>query len=325
MFPYANEQIKIEEEIVKVEPIEIVPLSKYEVNVESYLEENQYESIKLEKLPTNTEEDPEESKPSLNFIRSNLKYDTEDSELVADEWKQVNMIANEVTIKNEYETDTIYKDEKEKIDDYMLSERKECDREIILSNSTDSGTWLQHIAASEEDGTYLKMENDTRKEPSIIDSDNPETIRSKKKPHHCCTLTEDLVNELLGDGCLSDLEFSDEEVEPEINVFGLLEEEVQQGNLPISDDDRLGEMQFHGTGTIMLNRVHNHEKLDLKKDSSVKGGDIVQLTSEDVALVKWKENRIVLMASNCIGGDQTSTIARWDKKSRHSSRLLLRR
>ncbi|KAG5891733.1 hypothetical protein JTB14_000336 [Gonioctena quinquepunctata] len=40
----------------------------------------------------------------------------------------------------------------------------------------------------------------------------------------------------VGDGCLSDLEFSVEEVEPEINVCGLLQEEVQQENLPIRDD-----------------------------------------------------------------------------------------
>lgn len=80
--------------------------------------------------------------------------------------------------------------------------------------------------------------------------------------------------------------------------------------------DRLGEMQLHGTGTIMLNRVHNHKKLDLKKDSSMKRGDIVQFTSKDVALVKWKDNRAVLMASNCTGGNQTSTIPRWDKKSK---------
>ncbi|KAG5861830.1 hypothetical protein JTB14_029030 [Gonioctena quinquepunctata] len=58
----------------------------------------------------------------------------------------------------------------------------------------------------------------------------------------------------------------------------------------------LGEMQLHGTGTIILNRVHNHKKLDLKKDSSMK-----------VASVKWRDPRAYLMASDCTGGDQTST------------------
>ncbi|KAG5881356.1 hypothetical protein JTB14_037098 [Gonioctena quinquepunctata] len=75
-------------------------------------------------------------------------------------------------------------------------------------------------------------------------------------------------------------------------------------------------MQLHGTGTIMLNRVHNHKKLDLKKDLSMKHGDIVQFTSEDVTSVKWKDNRAILMSSNCTDGDQTSTIPRWDKKSK---------
>ncbi|KAG5866243.1 hypothetical protein JTB14_017894 [Gonioctena quinquepunctata] len=66
----------------------------------------------------------------------------------------------------------------------------------------------------------------------------------------------------------------------------------------------------------MLNRVHNHKKLDLKKDSSMKHGDIVQFSSEEVALVKLKDNRAVLMAFNCTGGDQTSSIPKWDKKSK---------
>ncbi|KAG5884267.1 hypothetical protein JTB14_021324 [Gonioctena quinquepunctata] len=83
-------------------------------------------------------------------------------------------------------------------------------------------------------------------------------------------------------------------------------------------------MQLHGSGRIMLNRVYNHKKLDLMKDSSMKRGDIVQFTSEDMALVKWKDNRAVLMASNCTDGDQTSTIPGGTRKARHSSRLLLR-
>ncbi|KAG5862597.1 hypothetical protein JTB14_017174 [Gonioctena quinquepunctata] len=70
--------------------------------------------------------------------------------------------------------------------------------------------------------------------------------------------------------------------------------------------DRLKEMQLHDTGTIMLNRVHNHKKLDRKKYSSMKRGDILQFTSEDEASVKCKDNR----ASNYTGGDQTSTISR---------------
>ncbi|KAG5872991.1 hypothetical protein JTB14_023107 [Gonioctena quinquepunctata] len=66
--------------------------------------------------------------------------------------------------------------------------------------------------------------------------------------------------------------------------------------------DRLREKQLHGTGTIMLNQNHNHKKLNLKEDSSMKRGDIVQCTSEDVALVKWWDNRTVLMAPNSIPG-----------------------
>lgn len=74
--------------------------------------------------------------------------------------------------------------------------------------------------------------------------------------------------------------------------------------------DRLSEMQLHGTGTIMLNRVPGHKNLDLKKDSSMKRGDVVQFTSQDVVLVKWKDNKGVLAASNCTGGDETTEVSR---------------
>lgn len=80
--------------------------------------------------------------------------------------------------------------------------------------------------------------------------------------------------------------------------------------------DRLNSMQLHGTGTIMLNRIPDHKKLNLKKDGAMKRGDILQFTSGDVALVKWKDNKGVLMASNCTGGNQTSSITRWDKKQK---------
>lgn len=71
--------------------------------------------------------------------------------------------------------------------------------------------------------------------------------------------------------------------------------------------DLLREMQLHGTGTIMFNRVLNHKKLDLKKDQSMKRREF---TSQDVASVKWKDNRAILMIFNCTGGNQTSFISR---------------
>lgn len=75
----------------------------------------------------------------------------------------------------------------------------------------------------------------------------------------------------------------------------------------------------------MLNRILNHKKLDLKKNSSIERGEIVQFTSEDVALVKWKDNRAVLMASNCNGRNSTSSILGGTKKTSDSSMLLFRK
>ncbi|KAG5879839.1 hypothetical protein JTB14_008820 [Gonioctena quinquepunctata] len=99
-------------------------------------------------------------------------------------------------------------------------------------------------------------------------------------------------------------------------------EDVSGGPAVILGSASLEEMQLHGTGTIMLNRSHNHKKLDLKKDSSMKRGDIVQFTAEDVALVKWRDPRVYLMASNYTGGDQTSTLSRWDEKSKAVFQVL---
>ncbi|KAG5874696.1 hypothetical protein JTB14_015427 [Gonioctena quinquepunctata] len=59
------------------------------------------------------------------------------------------------------------------------------------------------------------------------------------------TEVEDLVNDTLCYGCLSDPKLSDEEVEPEINVFEQLEEEKQQKILPISDDSLIQILMFH--------------------------------------------------------------------------------
>lgn len=67
-------------------------------------------------------------------------------------------------------------------------------------------------------------------------------------------------------------------------------------------------MQLHGTGTIMLNRIPDHKKINLTQDRATKQSDIVHFTSDAVALVQWKDNRGVLMASNCAGGNQTLLI-----------------
>lgn len=48
----------------------------------------------------------------------------------------------------------------------------------------------------------------------------------------------------------------------------------------------------------------------------MKRGDVIQYVSGEVTLVKWKDSNIVLMASNCTGGDNVSYVPRWDKKQK---------
>lgn len=77
--------------------------------------------------------------------------------------------------------------------------------------------------------------------------------------------------------------------------------------------ERLQQLNLHGTGTIMLNRISERRSLNLKADNRMQRGESQQFCCDDVVIVKWKDNKSVLMISNCTGADDTIQIKRWDK------------
>lgn len=80
--------------------------------------------------------------------------------------------------------------------------------------------------------------------------------------------------------------------------------------------ERLQQMGLHGTGTIMMNRVNERKNLNFKPDNKMKRGESQQFVCDELALVKWKDNKSVMMISNCTGADQTSLVKRWDKANK---------
>lgn len=79
--------------------------------------------------------------------------------------------------------------------------------------------------------------------------------------------------------------------------------------------EELTNLGYHGTGTIMLNRVPDRQQLKFKDDKKMKRGDIegCQRVSNDVVLVKWKDSKAVFTASNCTGGTAIDLVKRYNK------------
>ncbi|CAK1593102.1 unnamed protein product [Parnassius mnemosyne] len=77
--------------------------------------------------------------------------------------------------------------------------------------------------------------------------------------------------------------------------------------------EELTKMDYHGTRTIMLNRVPDRQQLKFKDDKKMTRGEIEQRVSNDVVLVKWKDSKAVLTASNCTGGTATDIVKRYNK------------
>lgn len=80
--------------------------------------------------------------------------------------------------------------------------------------------------------------------------------------------------------------------------------------------ERLQHLNLHGTGTIMMNRISERKNLSFKADNRMLRGESQQFVCDDLALVKWKDNKPVMMISNCTGSDNISTVKRWDKNSK---------
>lgn len=74
---------------------------------------------------------------------------------------------------------------------------------------------------------------------------------------------------------------------------------------------------YHGTGTIMANRIPNRQQLSFKEDKKMSRGEVDQRISDDIVLVKWKDSKAVLVASNCTGGTGIDIVQRYEKKEKH--------
>ncbi|KAH7956057.1 hypothetical protein HPB52_005793 [Rhipicephalus sanguineus] len=79
--------------------------------------------------------------------------------------------------------------------------------------------------------------------------------------------------------------------------------------------DELLKKGIDGTGTIMANRVRS---VRFRGDAEMKQGDLDELTQNDeVAIVKWKDSRTVLLASTCAGATNVQPVKRWSKKEKY--------
>lgn len=73
--------------------------------------------------------------------------------------------------------------------------------------------------------------------------------------------------------------------------------------------------QIDGTGTLTTNRFKGYT---FTKDSQMRRGDFEETVNAErnVCVVKWKDNKSVLMTSTCLGAQPVENVQRWDKSSK---------
>lgn len=79
--------------------------------------------------------------------------------------------------------------------------------------------------------------------------------------------------------------------------------------------DKLNTLRLHGTGTVMMNRIPERKNIDFKQDRQMHRGESQQFVCDDTVVVKWMDNKSVLVASNCTSADDTTFVKRWDRNS----------
>ncbi|KAK2720891.1 hypothetical protein QYM36_004694 [Artemia franciscana] len=82
--------------------------------------------------------------------------------------------------------------------------------------------------------------------------------------------------------------------------------------------ERLSEMGLYGTGTIRSNRLQG-ARLETDSDMKKRGrGSFCEVvaSSGDTCLVKWMDNRSVILASNMIGSGAVNKVRRWCKQTK---------
>ncbi|CAG4945853.1 unnamed protein product [Parnassius apollo] len=89
-------------------------------------------------------------------------------------------------------------------------------------------------------------------------------------------------------------------------------------SLPLMQE--LQKRNMDGTGTLMMNRFNTKKsKYELKKDAAMKRGEYEEIVRADekICILKWKDNKCVLMTSTAFGSEPVSIVPRWEKKSRY--------
>lgn len=77
--------------------------------------------------------------------------------------------------------------------------------------------------------------------------------------------------------------------------------------------EKLNTLELHGTVPLMLNRIPERKNIDFKPDCRMQRGESQQFVCDDVVVVKWMDNKSVLVASNCTSADETTLVKRWNK------------
>ena len=79
--------------------------------------------------------------------------------------------------------------------------------------------------------------------------------------------------------------------------------------------DKLLSLNLEGTGTIMFNRFKGYE---FKADKDMKRGENEEVVRSDkkLCLIKWKDNKSVIILPTAFGENPEGFVKRWDKKEK---------
>lgn len=65
-----------------------------------------------------------------------------------------------------------------------------------------------------------------------------------------------------------------------------------------------------------MNRIPDRASLKFNEDKKMERGESQQMVRGPVAVVKWKDNKSVFLASNCSGVESNMVVKRWETKVR---------
>lgn len=81
--------------------------------------------------------------------------------------------------------------------------------------------------------------------------------------------------------------------------------------------EEMENLNLHYTGRIMQNQILVWDTIKFKKYSQMRHGEWWQFVCKRTVIVKWKDNKSVLLASNCTGSGTTTNVRRLDKNCKN--------